>query len=509
MWSAGIQGLSWRTSWCLVAASAALYALSFPPFTIGAFAWVCLVPLIVALSQTTPLRGALLAVGWAALTTLAVTWWLPGTIGRYFEVGPTLSWLGFAVIAVAINGLPYAPFGAFVAWQSRRGRAGPIAVAAAFCLAEFARANGWIAQPFALIGYSQFETTFAQLSALVGPYGVGALIVAANAALAFALLLRRKPRRVRLESVAVAVSAVAAFVYGERVVNEPILMPETVRVAVVQPAIGAATRSDRLSIYLALTRQSAAEHPDLVFWPEHAVDTYLREPSPERDRILGATSEIGADLVLGAPHYRHARFADAENLETRYFTSVFLIREGEIHSRYDKMHLVPFAESAPRLAGFALPAWGEVHYEPGTRPRLLESGRARIGAFLCVEAHFPDVARRLTLGGANLLANPSNDEWFAHPSAARHQLTAASFRAIENRRYLVRAAPGGFSSVIDPYGRAVATSPFGEEALVSSTVGLSNETTPYQRTGDTIVWLALLYLVAGSPLGARGPSWET
>jgi apolipoprotein N-acyltransferase len=216
--------------------------------------------------------------------------------------------------------------------------------------------------------------------------------------------------------------------------------------------------------------------------------------------------------VLGAPHYRYLRDAGptgSADAELHYFASVFLIRGGEILGRYDKMHLVPFGETAPRIAGLALPSPASALYHPGRRPRLLEGERARIGAFLCVEALFPDVARQLVSAGADLLANPSNDEWFAHPAAVRHQLDVASFRAIESGRYLVRVAPGGQSAVIDAHGRTLVISRFGEEALLDADVRLMHGTTPYQAMGDVLVWIALSYWVVEGASHLRVRSLET
>ena len=74
------------------------------------------------------------------------------------------------------------------------------------------------------------------------------------------------------------------------------------------------------------------------------------------------------------------------------------------------------------------------------------------------EALHPEIARELARAGAELLANPANDYWFGAREPQAEQLASAAFRAIENRRYLVRATSTGISAVIDPQGRVVAQS---------------------------------------------------
>jgi apolipoprotein N-acyltransferase len=112
----------------------------------------------------------------------------------------------------------------------------------------------------------------------------------------------------------------------------------------------------------------------------------------------------------------------------------------------------------------------------------------------------PDVARTLAREGAELLVNPSNDFWFRAEPAARLQLETASLRAIEQRRWLVRATPTGFSALVDPHGAIRATAPWGEPAVLSGEIALSHATTPFQRWGDGPIALAALAVVLSTML---------
>ena len=77
---------------------------------------------------------------------------------------------------------------------------------------------------------------------------------------------------------------------------------------------------------------------------------------------------------------------------------------------------------------------------------------------------FPDLVRQAVRQGAEVLVNLSNDAWFGDAAPARQQLEIATLRAVENRRYLVRAAATGFSAVVDPHGRTLAQSEFDADA---------------------------------------------
>jgi len=174
---------------------------------------------------------------------------------------------------------------------------------------------------------------------------------------------------------------------------------------------------------------------------------------------------------------------------------VFLIRRGKLAGRYDKIRLLPFAEEAEFGGRFSQE---QLTYEPGRHPHMLRAGDVRVGAFLCFEAMYPDLVRGFALQGAEVLANPSNDDWFGNAAPARHQLDIATVRAIENRRYLVRPTATGFSAIIDPYGHAVVLSGFGTPEVLTGSIRPSQTQTPYQRWGDAAAWIAVGFAIAVS-----------
>ena len=485
--------------------SGVLYAALLPT---GAGEWlsfVALVPLILACATTTP-RSAFAVGGLFGLTaTLGVAWWFPGMVERYFGVSPGLAWLGLAAVGATVDALPYALFGAWLARAASRGRLTPLGVGAAWALAELVRVHEPIANPYALLAYAQHGTPLAQAADLAGPYGVGLLLAAVNAALAAQLLPARAGGRPRRVLAYTAIALLASFAYGELRLAQSFGDGQPLRVALVQGAVARglnwdrATRDANLARYLELNARAARAQAELVFWPEFAVDFYLSEETLERARLLDGVRTGGADVVLGAARYDFA--ADA----TRYFNSVYSIDGGgQLRTvRYDKQRLVPFAEYAP--LGDWLRA-SSATYVPGDAPQVLDTRRVRVGAFVCAESLYPEVARGLARAGAELLANPSNDYWFGAPQAALEQLHSAAFRAIENRRYLVRATSTGVSAVIDPHGRVSARSVAEGPEIISASLERSAAVTPYQRIGDAGVAAGCLVFAA---LGLGGRARES
>ena len=65
-------------------------------------------------------------------------------------------------------------------------------------------------------------------------------------------------------------------------------------------------------------------------------------------------------------------------------------------------------------------------------------------------------------------------------------------RAIEQGRYLVRAANTGISGVVDPYGRVLARSGLFETTTLNTEVRLIDGLTVYGRIGDLLAYLCLV-----------------
>jgi apolipoprotein N-acyltransferase len=264
-----------------------------------------------------------------------------------------------------------------------------------------------------------------------------------------------------------------------------------VRVAVVQagaPTRDPGLRAERLARHVALSSaDDGTRGADVIVWPESALDGYLQEPSAARTAVLDLARSTGADLVVGGPHYE--RGPDG----TRYHNSAFLVRGDDVAARYDKHRLVPFAEDGRGAHGGGSVA---MRYTAGTGTTLLAARGLRAGMLLCFEAMFPALAREATRDGADVLFNLSNDGWFGRPEAAQMQLDIASLRAVESRRFLVRAAATGISAVIDPHGTILERSAFGTHEVLAATVRPSHVRTLYQRWGDAPAWL----LIAGAVL---------
>ncbi len=160
---------------------------------------------------------------------------------------------------------------------------------------------------------------------------------------------------------------------------------------------------------------------------------------------------------------------------------------GDTKGKYDKVHLVPFGEYVPmkRWLPFIKKMVAQVgDFKPGRRGDTLVWEQGKVGMLICYEIIFPRLARAMVQNGADLLVNITNDAWFGRTSAAYQHFSMAVLRAVENRRYLARAANTGISGFIDPNGRITRTTDLFTETTAADEVALLKTATRYTQWGD-------------------------
>src|SRR5262249_1848109 len=173
-----------------------------------------------------------------------------------------------------------------------------------------------------------------------------------------------------------------------------------------------------------------------------------------------------------------------------YYNSAFLIKpDGTTAAVYRKMHLVPFGEYVPlkNLLFFVAPlveAAGD--YAPGQSMVVLPTRFGPISTAICYEIVYPGLVRSAVRTGSQLLTTITNDAWYGYSSAPYQHFLQASMRAIEQGRYLARAANTGISGIVDPYGRVVQRSRIFEEAGLVGEVRFLQARTLYASLGDVV-----------------------
>ena len=237
---------------------------------------------------------------------------------------------------------------------------------------------------------------------------------------------------------------------------------------------------------------------DVVVWPESPAP--FKEGEPAFRAAIGTLArQMDAPVIVGNIGVDQA--ADrrkGQRVET--FNSASFIRpDGSFGGRYDKMHLVPFGEYVPykQLFFFAGSLLAEVGtFEPGVKRGVFSNGGHTYGTFICYESIFGDEIREFSKMGADVLINISNDGWYGDTSAPWQHLNMVRMRAIESHRWVLRATNTGITSVIDPDGRVLFSTPRHVRTAIRVPFGYEHDVTFYARHGDWLPWGCALIAAA-------------
>jgi apolipoprotein N-acyltransferase len=122
---------------------------------------------------------------------------------------------------------------------------------------------------------------------------------------------------------------------------------------------------------------------------------------------------------------------------------------------------------------------------------------------VCYEVIFGGLVRDGVAAGSQLLTTVTNDAWYGRSSAPFQHFEQAALRAIEQGRYLVRAANTGVSGIVDPSGRVVARLGLFETGILVQDVRFLEARTLYSTIGDSFAWACVA--LSGVALWRRQP----
>lgn len=377
-------------------------------------------------------------------------------------------------------------------------------------VAWIAMEAGWRYQPWRF-PWNQVAATMVAWPPLLGSLpvwgsaGLGWAVLALGAGLAVAV--RRATRRT---GAALAATAVVGLAVTTAVAPPPRLEGETVSVAMIQPGTSQRDRWDPSTWretserVFELTADAAAGGARVVLWPEGAVAYRLETDAAYVERVTGLAAALDVEIVLNSI---------GATADGGYANSAYLVTDNGVSPvRYDKVKLVPFGEYVPAWASvlFSDSLVREVgQFEPGAGPVTLPA-RVPLAVAICYEVVFPDLIAAQVRDGAGVLVTLTNDGWYGDSWAPRQHWAQAVMRAVETRRWMVRAALSGISGAIDPTGVAHGRLDVGDAGVSIVTVRALDGLTPRVRWGDW--WtvgcaLAMISLLIAGNIRGRRSVW--
>ena len=403
-------------------------------------------------------RSAVFAAAWFTPSML----WMVDLTAPGYVIAIVVFSLYVGVAGLAVPGRSSSPW---VRW---------LALPAAFTLAEAARCTfpfGGV--PLATTAMGQASAPLGQIARVLCAVGVTFAVAVIGIALSAAWERRHIVAATALAGVVALwlVAIVAPTGHDIRTINAAVVQgggPQGTRASETDPR-------DVFDRHVEAT--SLVTTPvDLVVWPENvvAVDSLLAT-ARENAELSAVAKDLNTTLVAGITEVLDSSsFANA---------SIVYLPDGSTGGRYDKVRRVPFGEFVP-LRGLIESVAGSNTGIPvrdaraGTEPAIVRTPAGDLALAISWEIFFTNRGRDGVLHGGQILLNPTNGSSYWLTQVQTQQVASSQLRAIETGRWVLQAAPTGFSAIVNPSGDVLKRTSISEQVVLQQDVIL--------RSGDTI-----------------------
>ncbi len=503
----------------LLALSAVLFALSYPNVinTWGFFplAFICLTPLFIVVHRC----------GWGRVFVYGITY-------GYVSYALFNYWLGaFHPLAGVIVYVIYASYFLVLVPLLKLAdrlfpRYGYLLQAGLWVAYEFLKTKGFLGYPYGNLGYSQYLfLPFIQISSVFGVWFVSLMVVLPSVFIGNALkngVSGFKPfiKKNKLFIYIYAAVFIAVLIFGFASPSDFSDSPQ-IKLGFVQHNAdswkgGTRQFENNKDKLIALSEKALAEDPDIqmMIWSETCfvpgIDWHTRyRTDPERYRLVKELKDFFATqkipYVIGNDDGQLEPDSSGEPERVDY--NAVLLYDGELKQTYRKIHLVPFTEHFPyqKIMPRFYQALKDRDYhwwKQGTEYTVFDAAGVRFSTPICFEDVFGYLSRNFVNAGAQILVNMTNDSWSGSIPSEMQHMAMGVFRAVENRRTMVRGTNAGITCTIEPDGKITSMiDPFEENYMISTVPIYESTDTLYTKWGD---WFAVTVLIASLAVLAAG-----
>ena len=370
-----------------------------------------------------------------------------------------------------------------------------IGYAALFVINEWVLSLGMLAFPWSGVSVSLTGfLPYLQTASLFGKYFITFITVAACFGLARAVIEKK-----RFFAIIGTTLIFANLILGTALWFIPYEKSSPINASALQGNVLSNEKWDSenkgsiFDIYVGMTEEAAKSGSKIIVLPETAIPTAFVPNGIIHKELANIAKEYEVTIISGVHYYGD---------KSKYNAVIAILPDGTLSDRYDKRHLVPFGEFIPfaDFIGEMLPFVGEFNegtsdLTEGKEPIVIETEFGGVAPLVCFDSIFPEFAREAVGNGAEMIAVVTNDSWFNDSVGIYTHLRHAQIRAIENRRYVMRAANTGVSAFIDERGRVITyTEPLTKD-IAECEIFAIESTTLYTKIGDVFLYVSFIIII--------------
>jgi apolipoprotein N-acyltransferase len=485
-----------------------LLVLSFPSFDIYPLAWIALAPLLVMLYDRPMGDSFKIGMLLGLVYFFGTVYWIYYSVNHFGSIALVPSLIIVLILSLYLS-LYTAAFCVLYSTIIKKTDLPALLVAPVLWTSvELLRSYIFTGFPWSSLGYSQYLFLhFIQSADIIGIYGISFLVVAINGAIADFFILQKRTRERPLCSslytyagwAVLLIVLLANFSYGFYRLHQH-RPGSPVTVAVVQGNIDQDKKWDRAyqayvtDVYRKLTLEATAHAegipgPDLVVWPETAVPFYFGVDKLQSEELLDFQRNLDTYLLFGSV----LKKSDPKDGYSN--STILLTKDGKVSYIYDKIHMVPFGEYVPlRSLLFFVDKLvvGIGDFIPGDSYIKAVTPFASFGTPICYEIAFPGLVRKFYVKGGDFIVTVTNDAWFGRTNGPYQHFSMAVFRAIENRKPLIRAANSGISGFINSNGEILASTSLFSRTMIKADIMTDRTLTFYTKYGDLFSFFCIV-----------------
>ncbi len=393
---------------------------------------------------------------------------------------------------------------------SSRGYFAPFMLAAVWTVVEWMHTKTFLGVPWCRLALTQQSCIEnLQISSVLGSYAVSFIIVFVNAMLAYGIYSWKKngiDKKVYICFGCAAITALTNSIYGAAAVklddmkgNDTVIASATQGNMMSSEKWESGGTVDAFKIYEDLVKEASNEGSELIVFPETAFPTDIRDNIWLKDKLCELAKAEQLTMFIGGFDGEWNENGDYDSYNAMYMFTP----DGQMEEKtYVKRKLVPFGEYLPCEDIFCtvFPFLNDLNLfddvlTPGEESALFDSEYGKIGALICFDSIYELLSVQSVGEGAELLILGTNDSWFVDSSAIYEHNGQAVLRAIENRRYVVRSANTGVSTVISSSGEVLSSVEPLVKGQITEAVKLRTDTTFYTEHPNALICILHLFVV--------------
>jgi len=470
--------------------SSVLTGLSQHSYGLGFLVWFSLVPFIFVIVRLTSFRDAFkFSFIWGFIYHLITIYWLAQNIGTipiiaFFSMLLTVFYLSFNTVLIV-----------FIWYYLKKyyQKYNLLLIPIIWVSIEYIKSYGLLAFPWISLANTQLDYLYPiQIAEFTGIYGVSFWIISLNTII-YSLLINQSIKKVYL----LLVIFLFPWFFGYILYNSlDEYKLDDLNIVLIQPNIKLLDSRDYskgnelLNKLTDKTKSAIDNNTDLVIWPEAAL--------PFHNIKDGKTFSFIKQKLLINDNIKILS-GDITSSNNKVYNSVILFDSKGVQSIYNKQRPVPLAEQVPLSETFPVLSsinLGVANYSSGKKDVLFDLGDYKFSSLICYESIFPEINRRHVNKGADFITFLVNDAWYTHGLEPEQHARQSIFRAIENRRTVLRCANTGISMVIDPSGDVIEKTKLNTESVISQNIKGTDYKTFYTKFGNVFAQLLFTIVIA-------------